>query len=182
MERRILLSAVAGSCAAAAGSVALFKPEVVVGSPRGEGKPVSTERSRFEGTVQYRPEPETVRWSSAEEPDGPEDYTAEPFEEWASREVEDVAADAVTAAVRERIDTELPSIVATSFEEYVGTTIVVGADIHRRTGNENLSKVPESTFVDAAPRSVEATVRLDGREHTQTMPVFVEDGPPVVLA
>lgn len=76
----------------------------------------------------------------------------------------------------------MPSLVAAPFEEYVGTVIVVGTDIHRITGDEGLPEVPESTFVDAAPQGVEATVRLAGRTHTETMPVFVEDGPPVMQA
>lgn len=164
-----------------AGSVLAFKPEIVIGSQRGEGEPTSIERTTFHGDVEYRSESETVRWSPTENPDGPEDYTIEPFEDWASRRVEFAAGDAIMAAVRDRIDTKMPLLAAVASKEYIGTVMIVGADIDR-VRRSDLPEIPKSTFVDAAPRSVEATVRLAERTHTETMPVFVEDGPPVMRA
>lgn len=181
MNRRDAMKAGIAIVGGVAGGVLTFKPGIVIGSPRGEGEPTSIERTTFDGHVEYQPETETVKWSSMENPEGPEHYSTEPFDDWASRRVKLAASHAVTAAVRNRIDTQMPMLAATDSKEYIGTVILVGADIDR-IRRSDLPEISKSTFVDAAPRSVEATVRLAERTHTETMPVFVEDGPPVMIA
>jgi len=161
---------------AAAGGVALFKPEVIVGSPRGEGESISTERSTFEGTVEYQSESETVRWSSSENPDGPEDYTTGPFEDWASWRAYSAAVDAATAAIRERIDGEVGPFMSSISDQYIGPVVMLRlATRRKRNGEVEEPNISLNRLVDAAPRNVEATIRLSGRSYTDTIPVFADE-------
>ena len=176
MKRRTLLGAAAGSAAAAAGGVALFKPEIIVGSTRGEGEALSTERSSFEGTVESRPGSERVRWSRAENPDGRGDYTTEPFADWASRRAYSAAGEAARVAVDERIDGEIGPFMKSISHEYVSPVVMLQLlTLRKRNGEVKEPKISLDTLVDAAPRSVEATVRLAGRSHTERVPVFADE-------
>jgi len=47
--------------------------------------------------------------------------------------------------------------------------------LRKRNGEVEEPNISLDRLVDAAPRSVKATVRLSGRSHTETVPVFVDE-------
>jgi hypothetical protein len=176
MERRTLLGAVGGAALSTVAAVDLFAPGLIVGSPQAEGEPISTEQTTFEGTVDYRPESDTVRSSWQESPDDPDDYTTESFEKWASGRADGAAADAAGAVLRERVDGEIGPFTTSNSYEYLGWVVNLRlVTLRKRDGEVREPKITLETLVDAAPKHVEVTVRLSGRSHTERIPVFVDE-------
>ncbi|WP_255149150.1 hypothetical protein [Halorarius halobius] len=177
MNRRTFLGALGGCGVTLAGGVAVGKPELVVGAPRGEGEPVSTRRAVADDAVEYLPEEDAVRYPTRVGADGPEAYETEPFERWARRRCASVGSEAVLPALDERFDTELEGIGKGVESEYLGLVISVMATTTRNREGEVVSEpnVAFDRLVARTPRTVRATVTLEGREHTRSVPVFVEE-------
>lgn len=176
MERRTLLGAVGGVALSAVAAVDLFAPGLIVGGRRGEGDPISTERTVPGTDVEYLPERDAVRWPALVGTGGDiEEYETEPFEDWASREAASAARTVVPSTVRDRIGHELEGVGYGVESEFVGLVVSVSAVTSLNRDGEATAEpnVSVDTLVDATPRSVEATVRLDGREYTRRVPAFV---------
>lgn len=182
MERRTLLGALGSAGLAGVAAVDLFAPALIVGSPQAEGSPISTERTVTDEDIEYRPRPDAVRWPRLTNPDGPDDYTVEPFEDWASRRAATVAHETVESVLPDRVDRELEGVGVSVGGEYLGLAVMVSTVIPRNEDGEPRDEpvIARSTLVDAAPRHVVTTVRLDGGEHTRRVPVFVEERPAAV--
>lgn len=183
MERRTLLGAVGGAALSALAAVDLFAPGLIVGSPQAEGDPVSTERTVTDEDIEYQPDSDTVHWPALMSGDGTvAEYETEPFADWASREAAVAAHDAVESVLPERLDGDPEGVGVSVSGEYLGLAVTVSTVIPRGDGGELQAapRIARSTLVDAAPRTVEATIRLGDGEHTRDVPVFVEERPEAV--
>ena len=177
MNRRRFLAALGIGGISAVGAVGVFKPEVLIGQPRGEGESISTDQTVPSETIEYRSTDDTVRYPKTTDPDGPEEYETERFEDWAKRKCASVGVEPAIAAVRERIDGDAEAIGTNMTREYIGTVILVTAttSLNREGEITQQPNVPFETLVEVTPRTVETTVRLDGQEHTRSVPVFVKE-------
>lgn len=182
MERRTLLGAVGSVGLTGVASVDLFAPELIVESPQAEGEPISTERTVTDEDIEYQPDSDTVRWPALMSGGEVEEYEVEPFADWASREAAVAAHDAVESVLPERLDGETEGVGVSVSGEYLGLAVTVSTVIPRNDGGELQAepRIARSTLVDAAPRTVEATIRLGDGEHIRDVPVFVEERPEAV--
>lgn len=176
LSRRRALALLGVGGVSVPGGIAAFRPTMLVRRPRAEGDPVSVERTIADDAVEYRPASDTVRWSRSTDGTGP--YETEPFERWASRKCAAVGADVVLPTIRDRSDGEVTGVATGVSGTLVGTvvTVRVGAtyDLDGNVVSEPSVSVEE--VIDVTPRTVRATITLDGREHTRPVPVFVEEG------
>lgn len=183
MKRRALLGAVGSVGLTGVASVDLFAPELIVGSPQAEGKPIATERTVTDEDIEFLPDQNAVRWPALIGTDGAvEKHEVEPFEDWASRRAATVAHDAVEFVLPERIDGEVEGVGVSVSGEYLGAAVTVSTVIPRDEDGEpqDAPAIARAPLVDAAPRHVETTVQLDSGEHTRRVPVFVEERPAAV--
>ncbi|MBP1986273.1 hypothetical protein [Halolamina salifodinae] len=183
MKRRALLGAAGSAGLVGVTAVDLFAPELIVGSPQADGKPIATERTVTDADIEFLPDQNAVRWPGLVGTDGAvEKYEVEPFEQWAGRRAATVAHDTVEFVLPERIDGEAEGVGVSVSGEYLGLAVMVSTVIPRDENGEPDGEpaVSRATLVNAAPRYAETTVRLDGREHTRRVPVFVEERPEAV--
>lgn len=77
----------------------------------------------------------------------------------------------------ERFDKRLEGLGKGATSEYIGMVITVMAVTSLNRDGEVVSE-PNFSFealVQAAPRSVQTTISLEGREYSRAVPVFVEE-------
>lgn len=177
-SRRELLALVGGAAAAvatAAGGLWTFKPEVLVGHPRGEGAPISVDRTITDDSVEYRPNSDTVRWPRYSAAEGGTEV--EPFEAWARRRCAVVAADSVLPAVRERVDGELSGVGKGASGEIIGLVVTVHVGTAYEADGDVVDEpsISKRELVAVTPRTVHTTITFEGRSHTRAVPVFVEE-------
>lgn len=178
MNRRRVLTLIGAGGASVAGGIAAFKPALVIGSPRGKGEPVSIERTITDESLEYRPSTDEVRYPTLMNSNGPVAYETVPFGRWARRRCASVGSDAVLPAIQDRFQKRVEGISKAASSEYIGLVITVTAMTTKNRDGEVVAEpnISYESLVDAAPRTVHTTVRLEGREHTRAVPVFVEEG------
>jgi hypothetical protein len=179
-RRRSVLALAAAALAPTAGCTSAFdglrapaRTRPPAGRSRAEGAQISATDAAFPD-ASYVPENDTVRYPATRSGDEVEDeYLA--FETWAFREGAAVAADAVQRELADSLpDTSLLSVAFGGREQ---------ADYHVSVAHETrvdesgdvvaAPDVSVSRLVDTTPRTVTATVELDGASATHDYPVFV---------
>lgn len=176
MNRRHVLTLFGAGGASVAGGIAAYKPALMIESPRGKGEPVSIERTISDEYIEYRPSTDEVRYPTLMSADGPVAHETEPFGRWAKRRCASVGSDAVLPAIQNRFKKRVEGIGKAASGEYNGMVITVMAVTRLNREGEVIGE-PNISFeelVEAAPRTVHATVRLEDREYTRNVPVFVE--------
>lgn len=170
MKRRTYLTAVGGGIASLAGGTAVARAtraDIAADSSlvRGEGDPVSTRETVTRDHLEYIEGTNSVRY----------DETTESFEKWARRECAAVGSDAVLPAIDDRTDEPIEGIGKGVRGLAFGSVISVDHTISRDRDGSVRSKpnVKFEELVLAAPRSVTATVVLEGQEYTRKVPVIV---------
>ncbi|AUV83207.1 hypothetical protein C2R22_17440 [Salinigranum rubrum] len=154
--------------------------------PRGE--PISTREAYVDGEeYTYLPEENAVEYVSAyrhtnheavENGSAPERepvYDTVPFERWGRVRCASVAASTVAETTADRLGhAELDASVGITSRGGVPTVTVARTITYDRQGNRvSATDVPFEDLVAAAPRWVETTVSLAGREYETTVPVWV---------
>ncbi len=166
---------------------------------RCRGDPISVERSVTDApgfdtdNIQYHPENSTVRYVKYQSGGEPVAFGTMSFERWGSTECAEAALERVRAVTAERLGTEafgsgmgdppgfrLPSGFHTwqppAVKLHVGTVGEPdGPGSSESSGSSESGSTPSisvSELADAAPRSVAATVSLDGDSYSRTVPVF----------
>lgn len=79
MNRRRSLSLLGAGGVSIAGGMAALEPSLVTGSPRGEGDPISIERTINDEQIEYRPSTDEGRFPTLVKADGTVAYETQPF-------------------------------------------------------------------------------------------------------
>lgn len=153
------------------------------GPDRAEGEPVSVERTvtdepGYDDDIEYFPSNRTVRFVEARSGDEPLSFGTWSFEEWGTFETAEVGLERARAATSERLGTnEIGSSVGVPPDTAALENVVIWLELSvqkDRDGNvTSTPTIPYSALVEAAPRSVHATVSVKGDEFSRTVPVFV---------
>jgi len=177
VNRREALGLLGVGSVAIPGGITTLKPEAIVGHPQGRGAPVSTEQTITDEGVEYRPSSDTVRWVKYRSGGDPVAYETEPFEKWADRRCATVGSDIVLPTIQTRVDKELQGVGKGASGEIIGLVITVhiGTTYDRDGDVKSEPNVPVETLLDVTPRTVQTTIELEEREHSRSVPVFVEE-------
>jgi hypothetical protein len=198
MRRRALLSTVGATVAGLAGCLGGSLPSASLpktnsrtmttnplpdGPIRCRGDPVTAERSvtdtpGYGDDVEYFPENETVRFVATRNADGPVSFGTWSFVEWGSIEAAKLGLERVRAVTADRLGTdEFGSGMGQPPDFFPDDEMAVLLNVSTRVEDSETVSTPTvslSRLADVAPRSVEATVSLDGDEYSRTVPVFAE--------
>jgi len=128
----------------------------------------------YEDNIRYFPSNSTVRVVTARNADGPLSYETVPFAEWVDWESGDAATEHVRTVIAERLGTDefgsgYGEAPASADAEEVVWVSVPPADTEDGTVTPTVSL---TALADAAPRSIDVTVTLEGDERTRTLPVY----------
>lgn len=177
MSRRDALGLLGVSGISLAGGIGVFKPDLLVGHPQGRGDPIAVGRTVTDDSIEYRPVSDTVRYPTLRNQSGPVAHETEPFKKWASRKCAVVGSDAVLPAIQNRLDTEIRGVGKATSNEFIGMVITVTIGTVRDRDGDVISEPNVSTesVLDVTPQSVRTTIRLENREYTRSVPVFVEE-------
>jgi len=150
-------------------------PEDVV---RCRGDPVSVERSvsaEAEG-IEYFPSNETIKYPALMSGGEVAEYGTMPVDHWVVIETAEAVHDPVRQAVRDRLGTEVGSGLSRAPDAGEGPSLCVwlhAIDPEALEGTRT-PRVTLSELAEAAPRSGNATVSLDGETFSREVPVFAE--------
>lgn len=149
---------------------------------RCRGESVSVERSVTdepgydEDNREYFPENETIRYVAARSRGEPAAFETISFDEWASIECASAATERAREVTADRLGTDefgsgtgVPPEIADTEDLVVRLTVSTRVEGGETVETPTLSR---DELADAAPRSVEATVSLEGDEFSRTVPVF----------
>lgn len=151
------------------------------GISQGEGAPVSIKREIAEDLRDYEPSTDTVRFPTLLGSDGPVASETESFETRADRKCASIGSEALLAAIRNRFEKEVQGIWKAVGEgdtgEDLGVVITVSVTTRRNRDGDTVSEpnISVRAVVDRTPRTVHATITLGDREHTRSVPIFVEE-------
>ena len=195
MRRRALLATLAATTAGTAGCLDRLASGTVLGRTtsstgpppskpvRCRGDPVAVERTLadepgYDDGIEYFPRNATVRYVAMENADGPVSFGTFRFREWASMEAAEAGVERVREVTETRLGTDrFGSGVGQPPGLSLGNSLVVRlvAPVRVEDGKTvETDAVELSRLVEAAPRSVDATVSLAGDEFSRTVPVFAE--------
>lgn len=180
MRRRAYLGAVGLGIGSVAGVTALggtSSAGIELGpGTRGEGDPIAVTETVTDDSISYLEDGNRVRYVAAYSGGEPARYRTEPFEKWARRRCAAVGAEVVLPSIRERFDQSVEGVGRGVESRWFGT--VVSVDYTTELGVDGTpERTPNVTFdglVAVTPRSVRATVFLDGAEFTRDVPVVVQ--------
>ena len=153
------------------------------GPVRCRGDPVSVERTLsdppgYGDDVEYYPDNGTVRFVSIRSGDEAVRFDEMSFDRWASMQCAEAGLERVRSATADRLGTdEFGSGVGQSPGFLPSNSLVVRLDVATRVGDGETAAPPAvslSRLADVAPRSVDATVTLEGDAFSRTVPVFAE--------
>lgn len=179
LERREALSLLGIGAVSASGGIGILKPDLFVGEPQATGEPVVIEQTitSEETETEYRPASDTVRYPKYKSGDTTIEYSTEPFERWASWKCASVGSEAVLPTVQDRFDQEVSRVGKGVSHEAIG--FVIKAHISKpadRDGNGiSGPTISKSELIETTPRTIHTTVRLEDREFTRSVPVYVEE-------
>jgi len=152
---------------------------------RPDGDPVSVERTITDPELDYLPEENAVRYPAyyrrtGRGPDGQPTrttiYETTPFADWGETECASVAADEVSAVADAAIDGDPRlSVGITNREGEMAVTVQQTTTLNREGTVVSEPTTPFDRIVAVTPRSVDATVHLDGQTHATTVPVWVSE-------
>lgn len=144
------------------------------GPVRGEAEPVSVERTIRDEDFEYLPERDAVRYVAKYERGTPV-YSTMSFERWGRIQSADVGAERVRAVLAESLD-DMEGVGTALTNRGEGLTITVGLNTTRDRDGEVIREpsVGFERVVSLTPRTVDATVWLDDREHRESVDVWVE--------
>lgn len=127
--------------------------------------------------MKYFPSNETIRYVAMMNSDGPAGYETISFEEWGSIECTEAGLEKVREVMADRLDSdEFGSAMGTPPGFFSSDELVITLEIATRVKDEETvtPALSLSKLADVAPKSVDATVSLDGKEYSRTVPVFAE--------
>jgi hypothetical protein len=152
---------------------------------RCRGDPVSVERSLtdepgYDDGMEYLPRNDTVRFVRSVDGGGPASFGTTSFERWASGMATGAGVRRVRAATADRLD-----LATTAFRVDQGLPPasspadppVIRLLVWTRVEDGDAVRTPAASLArlsGAGPRSVHATVSLDGRRYARSVPVFAE--------
>lgn len=170
MNRRKLLVSGTGALVAVAGGTAVAnatRADISADGEltRGAGDAVAIAETVTRDSVEYLESSNDVVENG---------HTA-PFEEWARRECEEIAADEVVPVVDDRIEASVEGVGSGVRYLLFGPVITVDHTVTRDRDGSVASEpnVPFERLISVAPRTVTVTVTLDGRGFTTAVPVGV---------
>lgn len=170
VNRRTYVTAVGGGLAFLVGGVAVAdatRADITADSSlvRGKGDPVTTTETVTRDQLEYIEETNRVRYPN----------TTESFKKWARRECAAIGSEAVLPAIDERVDKRVEGVGKGVRGLAFGLVITVDHTIARNGDGSVMSKpnVGFEELIAVAPRSVTATVILEGQEYTRDVPVIV---------
>lgn len=180
MRRRAYLGAAGLGLGSVAGLTALGSTSsagIELGpGTRGEGDPIETDETVTDDSITSLEGGNRVRYVTAYSGGEPARYRTEPFEKWARRRCAAVGAELVLPTVRERFGHSVEGVGRGVESRWFGT--VISVDHTTELGEDGApERTPNVTFeelVAVAPRSVRATVVLDGVEFTRDVPVVIQ--------
>lgn len=177
VSRRETLGLLGVGSIAIPGGITTLKPEVIVGHPQGRGAPVSTEQTITDEGIEYRPSSDTVKWVKYRSGGDPVAHETEPFEKWADRRCASVGSDVVLPTIQTRLDKDLQGVGKGVSGETIGLVITVhiGTTYDRDGDVISEPNISVEDLLAVTPRTVRATIKLEGREHSRSVPVFVEE-------
>ncbi|PSP73108.1 hypothetical protein BRC86_10585 [Halobacteriales archaeon QS_3_64_16] len=148
------------------------------GPVRCEGAPTSvTERTGDPagGDLEHSPANRTFRVGVAETASGTRFETV-PFEEWMRIECADAGAERAHEAAVDRLETGGFDASSASLPTGLDSLVVPLTTTNGDRGNRTADSDPVALWrlVHAGPRSVEATVSIEGDSYTRTVAVFAE--------
>jgi hypothetical protein len=151
---------------------------------RCRGDPVSVERTVTdepgydEDDMEYFSENETIRYVAARSGDEPALFETISFDEWASIECAEAALERVREVTTDRLGTDefgsgmgVPPDVAETEDLVVRLHVATHVEDGETVKTPTLSR---DELAAVAPRTVEATVSLEGEEFSRTVPVFAQ--------
>jgi hypothetical protein len=172
MNRRTYLTAAGGGFAALVGGVAVAdatRADLFADAELawGQGAPATIERTVTRDTVE-------LLSSGAVRERG----HTEPFDAWARRECEAIAAHTVVSIVDDRLEPDLEGVGSGIRYLLFGPVVTVDHTVTRDRDGEVVSEpnVPVERVRAVAPRTLSVTVTLAGRSFTRRLPVGVGHG------
>ena len=149
---------------------------------RCRGESISVERSvsdapGYDDDIEYYPANATIRYVAARSGDEVAAFDEMSFERWGSIECAEAGLERVRAVTADRLSTD-------AFGSGMGqppgflpsNSLVIWVNVATRVDGDatETPSVSLSRLAAAAPRSVDATVSLDGDAFSRTVPVFAE--------
>lgn len=183
MRRRSYVATLGAGMTSLIGFVAVGKPNWLLELGKGKsgnGEQVSVEKTITDDAITYLEKSDEVRYPIVYAGGEPQEYTTNKFKHWAKRKSAFVGSTAVLSAIEERLTIPVDGIGKSVGSRLFDTVIFVEYITPREANNYP----PELTFqkvIDVTPRSVEATVVLEGEKYTRSVPVTVRksnDGQP----
>ncbi|MFC6973935.1 hypothetical protein ACFQL1_03465 [Halomicroarcula sp. GCM10025709] len=170
MERRRYLAALGGSVATLVGGTAAAnatRVDITLDGRlhRADGDPAATTKTVTDSAVEYDPDSGRVRT----------DHGTEPFDAWARRTAIEHAAETVLSVVDRRLDEDLSGVGRGIRSLLFGLVVTVDHTVTRNRDGEVVGEptVPMEQLLATAPRTMRATVELDGRSLERPVPVGV---------
>lgn len=151
------------------------------GPIRCEGEPVTAERTvtdepGYVDDVRYFPGNETLRVVIGRSDDEPVSFSTWSFEKWATFECSEAGLGRARAVTADRLGTnEFGSGIGRPPRSAATSSEVVWLEVSTHVQDDDVVRTPAvslARLVQTAPRSVEATVSLEGDTFSRTVPVF----------
>ncbi|WP_254763786.1 hypothetical protein [Natrinema marinum] len=174
MKRRGYVAALGASVASLAGLTAFAKPDLLLTlgkGTRGTGDDVSVTKSIDGEEVSYLEETNEVRYPTAYAGGEPQRYATEDFRTWAKRRSAPVGSTAVLSTIEDRLAVPVDGVGKSVGRRVLSTVIFVEYLLPR----EENGYPPDLSFqkvASATPRTVHATVVLEGKQYTRAVPVI----------
>lgn len=153
------------------------------GPDRAQGEPVSVERTitdepGYQDGIEYYPSNRTIRFVAARSGGEPVKFGSWTFEEWGRIETAEVGLERARQATAERLGTtQFGSGMGTPPDDAPMEAMVIWLHLSVNKDREgNITGTPTvaySSLIDAAPRSVDVTLTMEGDTFSRSVPVFV---------
>ena len=138
----------------------------------------ATDEPGYDDNMEYFPSNRTVRVVTVRGGDEPKAFAKWSFEEWATIEAAEVAKPRAVAVTAERLGTdEFGSSIGRPPESADTDDIVVWLYLSTQVEDGEVVSTPSMDLrelVEEAPRSVDATVSLEGDTFSRSVPVYAE--------
>lgn len=137
-----------------------------------------TDRPGYDDNIEYFPSNRTVRFVSVKRGDDPVKFGTWSFEEWATFESAEAGLERTREATARRLGTaDFGSSIGAPPGFAATGDVVIWVSVSSRREGGTVVETPEAPvgrLADAAPRSVDATVSLDGETFSRAVPVFAK--------
>ena len=183
MKRRSYIATLGAIITSLVGFVAVAKPDWILElgkGKRGKGESVSVEKTVTDDAVTYIEKAGEVRYPVVYSGGEPQNFTTNKFKHWAKRRSAFVGSSAVLSAIEDRLAIPVDGI-GRSVGSRLFNTVIFVEYITPREANNYPAELTFQRVIKVTPRSVEATVVLEGEQYTRAVPVLVRksnDGVP----